>query len=129
MKLWCVDYAGLGWRISSKLFFKEADALEFYHKYDGEGFYHKIYQVTDIWNWTARHFEEYVDILYEENRDEDGKVNALSFVGEVHAIAHECGIELSVEGAEAVMGGKSVEFVSFAWYFDGALNHKVWVCK
>jgi hypothetical protein len=127
MRLWCVDYAGLGWHISSKLFFKEADALEFYHKYDGEGFYHKIYQVTDIWNWTARHFEEYIDILYEENRDENGKVSPTCFINDVQDAALLCSIELSVEGTEAVMGAKYVEFVSVAWYYDEAMKHKVWV--
>lgn len=74
LKVWCVSYyIGLGYSDSSELFLTERDAKLFAERrVEGGCKDVKCYQVTDIWNYTARNFSEKITAIIESRTNEHG---------------------------------------------------------
>lgn len=93
MKIWCVDWSGLGWNIHSELFFNKYKAEECYEKHASHGCYAKIRQVEDIWNWCARHFEYVVNEVLCSRDNGDGATLIYGMVEELREAAKHCGVD------------------------------------
>lgn len=131
MKIWCVDYAGLSYHISSHLFFNKIEAENFYESRNHCGNYVKMYQVEDIWGWCARNFEK---VLYEiiTSRDSgDDYTYIWGMVNEIKEAAEHCGVEnFSADMIIAHDGGYDPEYtvyvLSVAWFQDGKMHHQMY---
>ena len=122
MKIWCVDYSGLSHTISSTLFFTKAGAENHYDTLPNDGSYKKMYQVTDIWGWCGRHFDEVILEVLNSRDDGDGAIYIFGLVNELREAAEHCKLEhFSVDGFWV----NEQEFVlSIAWMSEGKLNHR-----
>lgn len=124
MKIWCVDYAGLSYHVSSHLFFTKEEAEDFYESRNHCGNYVKMYQVEDIWGWCARNFQEVLTEIVASRDDGDDKIYIYNMCNEIKEAALHCGVlQCSVDGFWTDEQG----FVlSVAWCYDGKLNHRTW---
>ena len=121
MKIWCVDHAGLGWNISSDLYFTKAEAQATYDKYDSDCFYRKMYQVHDIWGWCGRHFDEVILEVLNSRDTGDDAIYIFGLVNELREAAEHCKLEhFSVDGFW--VNGYAF-CLSVAWFHDGKLHH------
>ena len=121
MKIWCVDYSGLGHNIYSTLFFTKAEAELQMDALPNSGCYKKMYQVEDIWGWCGRHFYEVVlEVLNSRNTGNDA-IYIFGLVNELKEAATHCKLEhFSVDGFWA----NEQEFVlSIAWMSENKLHH------
>lgn len=122
MKIWCVDYSGLSHTISSTLFFTKAEAENRYDSLPNADCYKKMYQVTDIWGWCGRHFDEVILEVLSSRDDGDGSIYIFRLVSELKEAAKHCKLEhFNVDGFWV----NDQEFVlSVAWMSEGKLNHR-----
>ena len=121
MKIWCVDYAGLSYHISSHLFFNKIEAENFYESRNHCGNYVKMYQVEDIWGWCARNFEKVVNevIAFRDNGDNFTSVYGMG--EELKEAARHCGVEQY--DISAFWLDHDDQFVlTVAWFHDGKLH-------
>lgn len=122
MKIWCVDYAGLNYHVSSHLFFTKEEAEDFYESRNHCGNYVKMYQVEDIWGWCARHFDQVVDEIVSFRDDGDGSTFIYGMANEIREAAIHCGVEQFNVDAFWTKGDE--QFVlSVCWCHDGKLHH------
>jgi hypothetical protein len=121
MKIWCVDYAGLSYHISSHLFFDKMEAEDFYESRNHCGNYVKMYQVEDIWGWCGRHFEKVVNEVIASRDNGNNFTYIYGLVEELKEAAAHCGLEMfDVEG----FWTSDYTFVlSIAWVSEGKLHH------
>lgn len=124
MKIWCVDYAGLSYHISSHLFFDKMEAEDFYESRNHCGNYVKMYQVEDIWGWCGRNFGQVILEILASRDDGDSRVYICGMCNEIREAAIHCGLaQCSVEG----FWTDEDEFVlSIAWVNNNELNHRTW---
>lgn len=123
MKIWCVDHAGLTSNIYSELFFTKEEAQDRYDSlYAGPGSYRKMYQVTDIWGWCGRHFNEVIIEILTSRDTGDDSTYIFGLRDEIIEAAEHCGLkQCSVE----CFWINRYEFVlSVAWISDGNLKHQ-----
>ena len=119
MKIWCVDYAGLSYHVSSHLFFTKAEAEDFYESRNHCGNYVKMYQVEDIWGWCGRHFEV---MASRDNGDNFTYIYGL--VKELEEAAAHCGLKTFNINA---FWTKDDGFVlSIAWVSEDKLLHRTY---
>ena len=122
MKIWCVDYAGLSYHVSSHLFFTKEEAEDFYESRNHCGNYVKMYQVEDIWGWCARNFGKVIDEIIDSRDDGDGSTFIYGMAEENREAAIHCGVEQFNVNAFWAKGDE--QFVlSVAWFQDGKLFH------
>ena len=121
MKIWCVDYSGLGHNVYSSLFFTKAEAELQMDALPNSGCYKKMYQVEDIWGWCGRHFNEVVLEVLASRDTGNGATYIYGLTSELREAAAHCKLEqFSVEGFW--LG--AYEFcLSLAWVSDGKLQH------
>ena len=121
MKIWCVDYSGLSSSIYSQLFFTKGEAELQMDMLPKTGCYKKMYQVTDIWGWCARHFDEVILEVLNSRDDGDDAIYIFGLVNELREAAEHCKLEhFSVDGFWV----NRYEFcLSVAWFHDGKLHH------
>ena len=122
MKIWCVDYSGLSHNIYSSLFFTKAEAELQMDALPKTDCYKKMYQVTDIWGWCGRHFNEVILEVLNSRDDGDGAIYIFGLVNELKEAAEHCKLErCSIDGFWV----NEQEFVlSIAWMSEGKLNHR-----
>lgn len=120
MKIWCVDYAGLSYNISSHLFFTKAEAEDFYESRNHCGNYVRLYQVEDIWGWCGRHFKEVLYEIIASRDDGNGSTFIYGMENEIREAAIHCGVEQFNINAFWIKD----EFVlSVCWCHGGELCH------
>ena len=121
MKIWCVDYSGLGHTISSTLHFTKAEAENRYDTLPNVDCYKKMYQVNDIWGWCGRHFDEVILEVLSSRDDGDDAIYIFGLVNELKEAAAHCKLEhFSIDGFWV----NRYEFcLSVAWFHDGKLHH------
>lgn len=121
MKIWCVDYSGLSHNIYSTLFFTKAEAELQMDALPNVGCYKKMYQVTDIWGWCGRHFDEVIREVLKSREDGNGAVYIFNLVNELKEAAEHCKLEhFNVDGFWV----NEQEFVlSIAWFHNDKLHH------
>lgn len=122
MKIWCVDYAGLSYHISSNLFFDKMEAENFYESRNHCGNYVKMYQVEDIWGWCARHFDKVIHEIIASRDNGDNYTYIYGMANEVREAAEHCGVEHCSVDAFWADGNDKFVF-SVAWFQDGKLFH------
>ena len=97
MKIWCVDHAGLSFNTYSELFFTKEEAQDRYDSlYAGPGSYRKMYQVSDIWGWCGRHFDE---VILEDIQMQNNVVNnvqTFKVLAEVFGVLSEMCVALDI---------------------------------
>lgn len=122
MKIWCVDYGGLSYHVSSHLFFTKEEAEDFYESRNHCGNYVKMYQVEDIWGWCGRHFNEVILEILASRDTGDDSTYIFGLRDEIVEAAEHCGLkQCSVE----CFWINRYEFVlSVAWVSDGNLKHQ-----
>ena len=121
MKIWCVDYAGLSYHISSHLFFNKIEAENFYESRNHCGNYVKMYQVEDIWGWCARNFEKVVNEVIAFRDNGDNFTSVYGMVEELKEAARHCGVEQY--DISAFWLDHDDQFVlTVAWFHDGKLH-------
>ncbi len=122
MKIWCVDYAGLSYHVSSHLFFTKEEAEDFYESRNHCGNYVKMYQVEDIWGWCGRHFNEVIIEILASRDTGDDSTYIFGLRDEIVEAAEHCGLkQCSVE----CFWINRYEFVlSVAWISEGELKHQ-----
>ena len=129
MKIWCVDYAGLSWNISSNLFFDKIEAENFYESRNHCGNYVKMYQVEDIWGWCARNFDQVIHEVISSRDSGDDFVYVHGLVEELKEAAAHCGLEqFSVDACwsdEADNRVTDTFVLSVAWVSEGKLFHRI----
>lgn len=122
MKIWCVDYAGVGYLIGSHLFFTKAEAENFYESRNHCGNYIKMYQVEDIWGWCGRNFSAVINEVVSSRDNGDGYTYIYGMANEVREAAKHCGVEhCSVDAFWA--DGNETFVLSVAWFHNGKLYH------
>ena len=121
MKIWCVDYSGLSHNIYSSLFFTKAEAELQMDALPKTDCYKKMYQVTDIWGWCGRHFNEVILEVLNSRDDGDDSIYICGLVNELREAAEHCKLEhFSIDGFWV----NRYEFcLSVAWFHDGKLHH------
>ena len=121
MKIWCVDYSGLSHNIYSSLFFTKAEAELQMDALPKTDCYKKMYQVTDIWGWCGRHFNEVILEVLNSRDDGDDSIYIFGLVNELREAAEHCKLEhFSIDGFWV----NRYEFcLSVAWFHDGKLHH------
>lgn len=121
MKIWCVDYAGLSYHISSHLFFDKMEAEDFYESRNHCGNYVKMYQVEDIWGWCARNFQKIVNEVIASRDNGDDFTSVYGMVEELKEAAQHCGVEHY--DISAFWLDHDDQFVlTVAWFHDGKLH-------
>jgi hypothetical protein len=124
MKIWCVDYAGLSYHISSHLFFTKAEAEDFYESRNHCGNYVKMYQVEDIWGWCGRHFEDVIAEVMASRDNGDNFTYIYGLVKELEEAAAHCGLKTFNINA---FWTKDDGFVlSIAWISKDKLYHRTY---
>lgn len=120
MKIWCVDYSGFSHTISSTLFFTKAEAENRYDALPNVGCYKKMYQVTDIWGWCGRHFNEVILEVLNSRDNGDDAIYIFGLVNELREAAEHCKLEhFRVEGFWV----NRYEFaLNIAWFHEGQLH-------
>ena len=120
MKIWCVDYSGLSHTISSTLFFTKAEAENHYDSLPNTNCYKKMYQVTDIWGWCGRHFDEVILEVLNSRDDGDDAIYIYGLVNELKEAAEHCKLEhFRIEGFWV----NEYEFaLNIAWFHEGQLH-------
>ena len=120
MKIWCVDYSGLGHTISSTLFFTKAEAENHYDSLPNTNCYKKMYQVEDIWGWCGRHFDKVILEVLNSRDDGDDAIYIFDLVNELKEAADHCKLEhFRIEGFWV----NRYEFVlNIAWFHEGQLH-------
>lgn len=122
MKIWCVDYAGLSYNISSHLFFTKAEAEDFYESRNHCGNYVRLYQVEDIWGWCGRHFDKVLYEIIASRDDGNGSTFIYGMKNEICEAAIHCGVEQF--NVEAFWTKGDEQFVlSVCWCHGGELHH------
>lgn len=122
MKIWCVDYAGLSYHISSYLFFDKMEAEDFYESRSHCGNYVKMYQVEDVWGWCGRHFDQVIHEIIASRDDGDGSTFIYGMANEIREAAIHCGVEQFNINAFWTKGDE--QFVlSVCWCHGGELHH------
>ena len=121
MKIWCVDYSGLGHMVHSTLFFTKAEAELQMDALPKTSCYKKMYQVEDIWGWCGRHFDEVILEVLNSRDDGDNSIYIYGLVNELREAAEHCGLKLiSIDGFWL----NQYDFcLSIAWFHDGNLHH------
>lgn len=121
MKIWCVDYSGLSHNVYSSLFFTKAEAELQMDALPKTDCYKKMYQVTDIWGWCGRHFNEVILEVLNSRDDGDDSIYIFGLVNELREAAEHCKLEhFSIDGFWV----NRYEFcLSVAWFHDGKLHH------
>ena len=121
MKIWCVDYSGLSHNVYSSLFFTKAEAELQMDDLPKTDCYKKMYQVTDIWGWCGRHFNEVILEVLNSRDDGDDSIYIFGLVNELREAAEHCKLEhFSIDGFWV----NRYEFcLSVAWFHDGKLHH------
>lgn len=122
MKIWCVDYSGLSYHISSYLFFDKMEAEDFYESRNHCGNYVKMYQVEDIWGWCGRHFDQVIHEIIASRDNGDNYTYIYGIADEVREAAEHCGVEYCSVDAFWADGNDKFVF-SVAWLQDGKLFH------
>lgn len=135
LKVWCVSYyTGLGYSDSSVLFILEREARLYAENRIAGGCKDvKCYQVTDIWNYTARNFSEKISTIIENRTNEDG--NCVGFY-EVEGMEQSLEDEINIAAIEAGLKDFSCEIwsvfessgidiyaLSCAWTYNEKLYH------
>ena len=121
MKIWCVDYAGLSYHISSHLFFDKMEAENFYESRNHCGNYVKMYQVEDIWHWCARNFQKVVNEVIAFRDNGDNFTSVYGMVEELKEAARHCGVEQY--DISAFWLDHDDQFVlTVAWFHDDKLH-------
>lgn len=121
MKIWCVDYSGLGHSIYSKLFFTKAEAELQMDALPNTGCYKKMYQVSDIWGWCARNFQMVVNEVIASRDNGDNFTSVYGMVEELKEAAQHCGVEHY--DISAFWLDHDDQFVlTVAWFHDGKLH-------
>ena len=69
LKVWCVSWNS---GINTELFINEREARIFEENRRSDGYESKVFEVTDIWYYTARHFEEKIADLIERRTSDNG---------------------------------------------------------
>lgn len=125
MKIWCVDYSGLGHNIYSNLFFTKAEAELQMNTLPDVGCYKKMYQVEDIWGWCGRHFNEVINEVLASRDDGDDRIYVFGLCRELNEAAEHCKLKYcNVDGFWVNEG----EFVlSVAWMSESNLYHRTWL--
>ena len=120
MKIWCVDYSGLGHTISSTLFFTKAEAENRYDTLPHADCYKKMYQVNDIWGWCGRHFNEVIFEVLNSRDDGDDSIYIYGLVNELREAAEHCKLEhFRIDGFWV----NEYEFaLNIAWFHEGQLH-------
>lgn len=121
MKIWCVDYSGLSYTISSTLFFTKAEAENHYDTLPYADCYKKMYQVEDIWGWCGRHFDEVILEVLNSRDDGDDAIYIFGLVNELKEAAAHC--KLEQYGIDGFWVNENEFVLSVAWVSDGKLNH------
>lgn len=122
MKIWCVDHAGLSWRINSDLFFTREEAEAFYESRNHCGNYVKMHQVEDIWGWCARNFDQVVDEIVSFRDSGEGYTYIYGMAEEIREAAKHCGVEHY--NVDAFWADNNEQFVlSVSWFHSGKLHH------
>ena len=127
MKIWCVDYSGLSHTITSTLFFTKAEAEARYNALPNADCYKKMYQVTDIWGWCGRHFDEVILEVLSFRDSGDDFIFVHGLVEELKEAAAHCGLEQF--SVDACWSGEADDRVtdtfvlSVAWISEGKLFH------
>lgn len=124
MKIWCVDYAGLSYYISSHLFFTKAEAEDFYESRNHCGNYVKMYQVEDIWGWCGRHFEDVIAEVLASRDNGDNFTYIYGLVKELEEAAAHCG--LKIFNINAFWTKEDGFVLSIAWISEGKLLHRTY---
>lgn len=122
MKIWCVDYAGLSYHISSHLFFDKMEAEDFYESRNHCGNYVKMYQVEDIWGWCGRNFNKVLhEIINSRYTYDEDFLYIYNLCNEIKEAAEHCGLkQFSVDGFWV---NEDWFVVSVAWMNEGKLHH------
>ena len=121
MKIWCVDYAGLSYHISSYLFFDKMEAEDFYESRNHCGNYVKMYQVEDIWGWCARNFEKVIAEVIASRDNGNDFIYVYGLAEELKEAAAHCGLEQFNVDA---FWSSSYDFIlSVAWVSEDKLHH------
>lgn len=130
LKVWQVS-----WNNSDniELFVDEYSARLFEENRRADGYEPKVFEVTDIWNYTARHFAEKITDIITNRLGEDGNCVALyesdaseeSLEEELERTAAEAGIlEFSCDIWNTFESpGLDVYALSCAWTYRGILFH------
>ena len=122
MKIWCVDYAGLGFNVYSELFFTKAEAQNRYDSlYAGPGSYRKMYQVNDIWGWCGRHFDQIIAEVIASRDNGDNFVYVYGLAEELKEAAAHCKLEQF--NVDAFWTSDYDFVLSIAWISEGKLHH------
>lgn len=130
MKIWCVDYAGLSYHVSSHLFFIKAEAEDFYESRNHCGNYVKLYQVEDIWGWCARHFDLIINEVITSRDSGDDYTYIWGMVEEIKEAAAHCG--LTEFSADMIIIREDFDSkirdyaLSIAWWYEGTLEHRLY---
>lgn len=121
MKIWCVDYSGLGHTISSTLFFTKVEAELQMDALPNAGCYKKMYQVEDIWGWCSRHFTEVIHEVLASRDDGNDATFIYGMCNEIREAAQHCGLkQWNVDGFWA---SENQFILSVAWISEGKLVH------
>ena len=129
MKIWCVDYAGLSYHVSSHLFFTKAEAENFYESRNHYGNYIKMYQVEDIWGWCGRNFDQVIREVLVSRDSGDDFIFVHGLVEELKEAAEHCGLQhFSADACwlnEAPDRVTDTFVLSVAWMSEGKLFHRI----
>jgi hypothetical protein len=122
MKIWCVDYAGLSYHVSSHLFFTKEEAEDFYESRNHCGNYVKMYQVEDIWGWCGRHFDQVIIEILASRDTGDDSTYIFGLHDEIVEAAEHCGIKQC--DVESFWINRYEIVLSIAWISEGELKHQ-----
>lgn len=121
MKIWCVDYAGLSYHVSSHLFFTKEEAEDFYESRNHCGNYVKMYQVEDIQGWCGRHFDRVVGEVVASRDNGDNYTYIYGLADELREAAAHCKLEQF--NVDAFWTSDYTFVLSVAWVSEGKLYH------
>ena len=124
MKIWCVDYSGLGHTISGTLFFTKAEAELQMDALPNFGCYKKMYQVEDIWGWCGRHFNEVINEVLASRDDGNDRIYIFGLCLELKEAAKHC--KLSHSSVDGFWVNENEFVLSVAWMSESNLYHRTW---